>query len=167
MCLYHCIMFIIHIIHIRNMICIYVSTYDLNKCPLLSCFMCLMNFILEIGNLETAELVRHHAPVSMVAPQRRIPPGAMVMPPDWGTQWKFPVEDCRCWDQQSPCCQAVFSLRQGLQSKEVVMGKPWKNSANGKGMEKPASFESCFHFWIFWLLAYSLFFFPPNATIEL
>lgn len=97
------------------------------------------------GNLETAELVRHHAPVSMVAPQRRIPPGAMVMPPDWGTQciprWRLqmlrPTESLL----KQLCC-----LRQGLQSKEVGDGNPKKEFSKWKGHSTLASFDSCFHF---------------------
>lgn len=122
------------------MICIYVSTYDLNKCPLLSCFICLMNFELEIWRLQNwwgimlPYLWWLHKGGS-----------AMVMPPDWGTQciprWRLqmlrPTESLL----KQLCC-----LRQGLQSKEVGDGNPKKEFSKWKGHSTLASFDSCFHF---------------------
>ena len=117
------------------MICIYVSTYDLNKCPLLSCFMCLMNFILEIGDCKIR--------------------WGIMLPYLW--EWLH-KGGCLClvqwWCHQtgepsgeSPLKIADVETNRVLAVKQLwnpearasvqggVWWEPWKNSTNAKGIQ--------------------------------
>lgn len=114
------------------MICIYVSTYDLNKCPLLSCFICLMNFELEIWRLQNWWGI-------MLPYLWWLHKGGSLLVRWWchqtGGPSVFPVEDCRCWDQQSPCSSSCVVWGKGFSPRRSVMGTRKKNSANGKGIQ--------------------------------